>query len=402
METNTSRRYKQYILTNYSPPPINLERGKGTVVWDDTNKEYLDFTSGVGVNSIGHCNDHWIARMHEQMGKLVHCSNLFGIKTQANLAERLAAKAGPGKLFFCNSGTEANEALIKLARLHGKRLTGEEGKKYKIICAENAFHGRTFGGMSATPKEKVQAGFAPMLNGFKFAKLNDLESFSNLIDEETAAILIETIQGEGGIHVANNDFLKGIRDLCDQNNILLLIDEVQCGIGRTGRFFAYEKANIIPDAIGMAKGLGGGFPIGAIWVFDRHVSLFTPGSHGSTFGGNPLATTAALAVLDVIEESDLLNKVRELSKPWIDGLKNLQSSHPNLITEIRGEGFMMGLGLSVEPAPIIEALRNNGLLTVAATGNTIRLLPPLTVTNDELKKSLEILKLTFSKCDIKP
>jgi acetylornithine/succinyldiaminopimelate/putrescine aminotransferase len=230
------------------------------------------------------------------------------IPLQGELARRLVRQAGPGRVFFCNSGAEANEALIKLARLHGrKKAGGEEGRCFKILCAKQAFHGRTFGGMSATPQEKIQGGFRPLVPGFAFGELNRLETFASQIDAGTAAIFVETIQGEGGVNPCTPEFLRGLRQLCDQHDLLLMLDEVQCGVGRTGRFYAYEHAGIAPDAIGMAKGLGGGVPIGAMWVRERFAELFQPGSHGTTFGGTPLACAAALAVLDVIERDGLLD-----------------------------------------------------------------------------------------------
>jgi acetylornithine aminotransferase/acetylornithine/N-succinyldiaminopimelate aminotransferase len=240
--------------------------------------------------------------MQDQLTQVVHVSNLFRTPNQGELARRLVQIAGPGRLFFCNSGAEANEGLLKLARLHGRKLSGGvEGKRYKVICAKNAFHGRTFGGMSATPQEKIQGGFRPLVPGFEFGELNNLESFRSLVDDQTAAIFVETVQGEGGVHPCTTEFLVGLRKLCDERGLLLMLDEVQCGIGRSGRFFAYQHHGIVPDAIGMAKGLGGGFPIGAIWIRECHAGLFTPGSHGTTFGGTPLGCAAALAVMEIIE-----------------------------------------------------------------------------------------------------
>ena len=318
--------YDAHVLKNYARAALTLVRGSGSQVWDDTGKCYLDFTSGIAVNALGHCHPRWVAAVQRQAAELVHVSNLFRNPRQAELARRLVGYAGPGRVFFCNSGAEANEALIKLARLHGvAKAGGEEGRCYKIIAAKSAFHGRTYGGMSATPQEKIQKGFRPLVPGFAFGELNNLESFAALVDNETAAIFVETIQGEGGINPCTPEFLRGLRRLCDERNLLLLVDEVQCGIGRTGAFYAFQHSGITPDAIGMAKGLGGGFPIGGMWVRDRHAELFHPGNHGTTFGGTPLACAAALAVLDVLEEEKLLERVQAQSGPWHAALRGLQT-----------------------------------------------------------------------------
>src|SRR3954463_8770286 len=324
IRTNTADLYDAHVMKNYARAAITLVRGKGTQVWDDAGNSYLDFTSGIAVSALGHCHPHWVTAVQRQAGELIHTSNLFRHPNQAELARRLIGYAGPGRVFFCNSGAEADEALIKLARLHGmKKAGGEEAKCYKIICAKNAFHGRMFGGMSATPQEKIQKGFRPLVPGFSFGEINNLESFAALIDEGTAAIFVETIQGESGVNPCTPEFLLGLRRLCDEHNLLLLLDEVQCGIGRTGKFYAFEHAGVRADGIAMAKGLGGGFPIGAIWVGERAADLFQPGSHGTTFGGTPLACAAALAVLDVIEREQLLSHVAHASIPWIDALTRM-------------------------------------------------------------------------------
>jgi acetylornithine aminotransferase/acetylornithine/N-succinyldiaminopimelate aminotransferase len=320
-------------------------------------------------------------------------SNLFRNPLQGELARQLVLRAGPGRAFFCNSGAEANEALIKLARLHGvKKAGGEEGRCFKIICAKQAFHGRTFGGMSATPQEKIQKGFRPLVPGFTFGELNDLGSFADLVDDQTCAIFVETIQGESGIRPCSDEFLIGLRHLCDQNNLLLLIDEVQCGFGRTGRFFAFEHAGIMPDAIGMAKALGGGFPMGAVWIRENAAEYFQPGSHGTTFGGTPLACAAALAVLHVIEKEKLLENVTANSGPWLQELQKLVAEFPQQLLGVRGKGYMVGLQFAGDTAPFQAALREGGLLAPGAGGNVVRLLPPLIATASELNRSVEILR----------
>lgn len=393
LRTSTADLYDAHVLKNYARPAVTLVRGRGTQVWDDQGKQYLDFTSGIAVSALGHCHPHWVSTIQKQAGELIHVSNLFRNPNQAELARRLVGYAGPGRVFFCNSGAEANEAMIKLARLHGvSKAGGEEGKCYKIICAKYAFHGRTYGGMSATPQEKIQKGFRPLVPGFAFAELNNLQSFVDLVDDQTAAIFIETIQGESGINPCTPEFLRGLRELCNKRNLLLLLDEVQCGIGRTGRFYAFEHAGVQPDAIGMAKGLGGGFPIGAVWVRDNAAELFHPGNHGTTFGGTPLACAAGLAVLDVIEREGLLQKVTNNSAAWMDSLNGLTKEFPKQVLAVRGRGYLVGVQLASEPAPYVAALREAGLLVPTAGNNVIRFLPPLNATVDELAQSVAIFR----------
>lgn len=390
---NTVESYRACMVGNYPEPALTLVRGEGSWVWDDNGKAYLDFTSGIAVNSLGHSHPVWVEAVRKQAGELVHTSNLFRTQPILEVATHLTRHLGGGRMLFCNSGTEANEALIKLARLHGASLSdGREGVRYGVIGAENAFHGRTFGGMSLTPQRKIQQGFAPLLPGFSFARLDDLESFERLIDATTAAIFIETIQGESGINSCPVEVLRGLRELCDRHNLLLILDEVQCGIGRSGSMFAFEKAGILPDAIGMAKGLGGGFPIGAIWIADAHASLFQPGSHGSTFAGNPLAAAATLAVLQTIDNEGLLEKVSARSKTWRASLQQLADQFPQHICELRGEGYLVGIAFSADPTPILLALRQAGLLVVPAGGQVLRLLPPLTASEAELQQSVDILR----------
>ena len=384
--------YDAHVMKNYARASLTLVRGSGARVWDDQGASYLDFTSGVAVSALGHCHPHWVAAIRQQAGELIHTSNLFRHPNQGELARRLVERAGPGRVFFCNSGAEADEALLKLARLHGVRKAGEEGKCYKVIAAKQAFHGRMFGGMSATPQEKIQKGFRPLVPGFAFGELNNLQSFADLVDAQTAAIFVESIQGEGGVNACTPEFLIGLRQLCDQHNLLLMVDEVQCGIGRTGRFYAFENSGIRPDAIAMAKGLGGGFPIGAIWVGERAADLFQPGSHGSTFGGTPLACAAALAVLDVIEREHLLEHVTKASIPWIAALQSLANSFPQRIAEVRGRGFLVGVKIIGDLAAFNTALREKGLLVVNSGDNVLRLLPPLTATAAELAQSVDIFR----------
>jgi acetylornithine/N-succinyldiaminopimelate aminotransferase len=392
IRTSTAEIYDAYVVKNYARPALTLVRGSGCSVWDDQGREYLDFTSGIAVNALGHCHPVWVEAVRRQAGELIHVSNLFRHPLQAELARQLVLRAGPGRAFFCNSGAEANEALLKLARLHGVKKSGEEGRCHKIICAKDAFHGRTFGGMSATPQEKIQKGFRPLVPGFAFGELNNLRSFADLVDDQTCAIFVETIQGESGINPCTDEFLAGLRHLCDRHKLLLLIDEVQCGVGRTGRFFAFEHTGILPDAIGMAKGLGGGFPIGAVWIRENAAEYFQPGSHGTTFGGTPLACAAALAVLHVIDKEKLLDKVAANSGPWLKKLEKLAADFPQQLKAVRGRGYLIGLQMAGDPAPYQAALREAGLLAPGAGNNVIRLLPPLIATRAHLDRSVEIIR----------
>jgi acetylornithine aminotransferase/acetylornithine/N-succinyldiaminopimelate aminotransferase len=380
-------------MKNYGRPALTLVRGRGTQVWDDAGNAYLDFTSGIAVSALGHCHPHWVATIQRQASELNHTSNLFRHPNQGELARRLVGYAGPGRVLFCNSGAEADEGMIKLARLHGVRKAGgEEAKCFKIVGLKNAFHGRMFGGMSATPQEKIQKGFRPLVPGFAFGEINNVDSMAALVDDATAAILVESIQGESGINPCSPEFLRGLRKLCDDRNLLLLVDEVQCGIGRTGKFYAFEHAGIRPDVIAMAKGLGGGFPIGAIWAGERAAELFQPGNHGTTFGGTPLACAAGLAVLDVIEREQLLAHVTRASVAWHEGLHGLAKTFPQHIAAVRGKGFLVGVQMTGDPAPWLVALRERGLLAVSSGNNVIRLLPPLNASADELAKSVEIIR----------
>ena len=385
--------YAAYVAHNYGAPPVTLVKGQGSHVWDAAGKRYLDFATGIAVNAVRHAHPHWVKRVSEQAGRLVHVSNLYRNAPQGELARALSRRCGPGRVLFCNSGAEANEGLLKLARLHGQRKSGAEGACVGVVVAEKAFHGRTFGGMSATPQEKIQKGFRPLLSGFAAAPLNDLAAWDKAVDAQTtAAVLIETIQGEGGVNPATPDFLRGLEKLCRERNVLLMIDEIQCGVGRTGTFFAFEQAGVKPDAIAMAKGLGGGFPIGAIWMAPPHDDLFQAGSHGTTFGGGALAATAGLAVLEIIEAEGLLAKVSARAEPWHAELRQLAGLRPDLVKEIRGAGYMVGVILAVDPLPVVAALREAGLLTAPAGGVAVRLLPPLNASPEELSASVAILR----------
>ena len=390
-----STEHSKYLVSNYATPAIEVVRGKGTIVWDSEGKEYLDFTTGIAVNNIGHSHPKWLAALTSQANQLVHCSNLFSIPEQVRLAKRLVDKIGPGKVLFCNSGAEANEGMLKLARLFGNYE--EDNKKQGIVVAENGFHGRTLGALSATASKKYRKGFEPLLPEFSFAPLNDLDKFEKAINHKTAAVLVESIQGEGGIYEADDHFLQKLSELCSQRGVMLLLDEVQAGIGRTGEFLGFQKSGILPSAVAMAKGLGGGFPIGAIWINHHHADIFGPGSHGTTFGGSPLACSAAHAVLDVLEEEDLIFAAKKHGNFLCLKLSDLANKYPTLISEIRGRGLMLALAIKRDPTQIISMLRESGLLVVAAGGNAIRFLPPLSVKIEEINQAVQILDKIFSK-----
>ncbi len=396
-----AKAYRRCLLGNYAAPDLAIVRGEGSRVWDDVGREYLDMGAGIAVSSLGHAHPKWVKAVSEQAATLAHCTNLYAIPPQAELAERLVSKAASGKMLFCNSGAEANETLLKLARLHGRRKSGEEGKVFRVVCAEDGFHGRTFGGMSATGQDKIRQGFAPLVDGFSFARLNDLDDFREKCTDETAAVLVEPIQGESGIREAEDDFLRGLRQLCDERDALLMLDEVQCGMGRTGDFFAFERSGIQPDAIAMAKGLGGGFPIGAAWVGETHADLFEPGSHGSTFGGGPIACRAALSVLDVIEEEDLLTLVKERGAWFRERLDGVAAAHPEVISGTRGRGFMLGLEMRIPGSAFVNELRGRGLLTIPAGGEIVRFLPPLNVSCDDLGNAVEIVQSAAEEWNLK-
>ena len=391
--------HSKFLAGNYAQPAIEIVRGKGTKVWDSEGKEYLDFTTGIAVTNLGHSHPHWIHSVTDQANEMVHCSNLFSIPEQVRLAKRLVEKIGPGKLIFCNSGAEANEGLLKLARLVGNKQGPQP--KHKIVVADNGFHGRTLGALSATASPKYRTGFEPLLPFFDFVPLNDIQAFDKAIDSETSAVLVESIQGEGGIFEAGDHFLQELAAICTARKVLLLLDEVQAGIGRTGEFLGFQKSGILPDAVAMAKGLGGGFPIGAIWIGEQYADTFGAGSHGTTFGGSPLACSAANAVLDVIEQEDLIAETKRNGEYLKEKLLQFIPKYPALAHEVRGRGLMLALALKFDPSPIVQQLRDSGLLVVGAGGYAIRFLPPLNVQEEEIDHAIHIVDTIFSNFKFK-
>ena len=389
-----SQDHSKYLVSNYASPAIEIVRGLGTKVWDSNGREYLDFTTGIAVSNLGHSHPYWVQAVSSQSSELVHCSNLFSIPEQVRLAKRLVEKIGPGKVLFCNSGAEANEGLIKLARKFGNK--NENKPRHEIVVAENGFHGRTIGALSATASIKYRMGFEPLLPCFCFAPLNNINAFDQAIGDDTVAVLIESIQGEGGIFEAEDSFLKELSKICEKRKILLMLDEVQAGIGRTGDFLGFQKSGIVPSAVAMAKGLGGGFPIGAIWISEEYAETFGPGSHGTTFGGSPLACSAAHAVLDVLEKEDLISATKQKGNLLNQKLSQFISKYPDHVLEVRGRGLMLALAFKNDPAPLVKNLREAGLLVVGAGSHAIRFLPPLNVSDEEIEQAVNIVDSTLS------
>ncbi|QGU00821.1 N-acetylornithine aminotransferase [Candidatus Syntrophocurvum alkaliphilum] len=378
---------QQYVMNTYGRFPITMVKGEGAYLWDVDGKQYLDFVGGIAVCSLGHCNNDLQKVLKEQATKLWHTSNLYWIKPQVELAEKLVNLSGMGKAFFCNSGAEANEAAIKLARKYFYRK--KEGNKNEIVVFNNSFHGRTLATVTATGQPKYQEGFAPLPTGFAYAEFNNIDSVKNVVNENTCAIMVEAIQGEGGITPADLNFLQEIRKICDQQNLLLIFDEVQTGIGRTGEFFSYQTYGVTPDIITLAKGLGGGFPIGAMLATDDAANGFAPGDHASTFGGNYLATVVANEVVDTISEQQFLDNVDKAAEQLFKGINELNDSR---IKNIRGKGLMLGIEFDTEVKDLISICMNKGLLLIGAGTHVLRFVPPLNIKSLEITQAVSILK----------
>lgn len=378
--------YNRYVIPNYTRNPILLTKGHGVDVWDAEGKRYLDLFSGWAVSLLGHCNSSVVKAIQTQASKLIHAPNIYYTEPQGLLAKYISEKSFGGQCFFCNSGAEANEAAIKLARIHSSS-TG----RYKMITFSDSFHGRTIATVSATAQPKYQKGFAPLVEGFTYVPFNDLDALKKAVDDKTCAIMLETIQGEGGINIANKDFLQGVRKLCDEKGLLLILDEVQCGMGRTGKYFAYQHYDIEPDIMALAKSLGGGISIGAMTAKKEIAKSLVPGSHASTFGGNPLACSAGVAVFETIEKENLLENVKKMGSYSIDQLKLLQKSH-KVIKEVRGVGLMIGIELNVNGTEIIKNCIRAGLFLNCTHETVVRFMPPLNVKKENIDEGLTILK----------
>ncbi len=390
--TTVETLYDKYVVPTANRT-LTLIRGHGRHIWDDQGQKYLDLGGGVAVSSLGHAHPALLEVLATQPEILIHSSNLYYNEWQGRLAQRIVNLTGPGKVFFCNSGAEANEALIKLARKFGQGMG-----RYEIITTLNSFHGRTMATLSATGQDKIKQGFDPLLPGFTHVPFNDLGAIETAITPKTAAVLIEGIQGEGGVFVATPDYLLGLRELTKKHGILLLMDGVQCGYFRTGRWQSYERIlegvtgaeNFLPDAIAMAKSLGAGYPIGAVWIQEPYQNVFTPGSHGTTYGGSPMACAVALAVMDVVEKEGLADNIRARGEQLKQGLEKLVGTRG--IREVRGHGGLIGMVVDAEPASIVTKLAKAALILIPAANNTVRFLPPLNVTEDEIAEALRIVE----------
>jgi acetylornithine/N-succinyldiaminopimelate aminotransferase len=393
--TEVEALYDQYVVPTANRG-LTLVKGKGRHVWDAQGRKYLDLGGGVAVNSLGHAHPAIRETLAKQADVLIHSSNLYYNEWQARLAQKIVQLTGPGKAFFCNSGAEANEALIKLARKFG-----HDTGRYEIITTLNSFHGRTMATLSATGQEKIKHGFEPLLPGFTHVPFNDLAAIEAAITPKTVAVQIEGIQGEGGVFVATPEYLLGLRELTKKHNLLLLVDAVQCGYFRTGCWQSSQRIleghpgakDFVPDAIAMAKSLGAGYPIGAVWIREPYQNVFTPGSHGTTYGGSPLACAVALTVLDVVEREKLADNIRARGDEIKRGLEKLVGTRG--IKEIRGYGGIIGLVHTDEPAAVVAKLTKAGLILIPAANNTVRFLPPLNVTADEITEALRIVEETL-------
>jgi predicted acetylornithine/succinylornithine family transaminase len=373
-------------MPTYTTPSLVLVKGKGSRVWDNDGKVYMDFVGGIACQNVGHCHPKVVQAIQNQTAKLMHVSNLYNNEFHGTLAEKLSTLSGMGgKCFFCNSGAEANEALIKLARLWGS----DEGK-YEIISMKNSFHGRTLATLAATGQTKYQDGFEPLPDGFLYAELNDIASVKKVLSGRTAAILVEAVQGEGGVVGATPEFLKELRALCDEKQVLLFFDEVQCGLGRTGHWFAFQASGVLPDAFSLAKSLGSGYPVGGIVTNAKLADVFQPGKHASTFGASPLACTAALATLAVIEDEKLVQHAAEMGKLFAEGLQEFVSAYDH-VKEVRSYGLMVGLVLDVPAKELCQSLREMGLLSIPTHETVVRFLPPLNIKSSDIDEALDII-----------
>jgi len=376
------------IMNTYSQFPIVLEKGNGVYLWDDDGKKYLDFVAGIAVNALGYNDSDYVKEISTQLAKLQHCSNLYWMPPSIELGEILIQNSCFDKIFYCNSGAEAVEAAIKLSKKYGKKVHGENC--YEIITMKKSFHGRTMATVTATGQTKYQKGYNPLLPGFSYVEFNNYNELEKAVSENTCAIIIEPIQGEGGIHPAEKPYLEKVRSLCDKNDIVLVFDEVQCGVGRTGELFAYQLFDIKPDVVSLAKGLGGGFPIGAMLATQSKADAFQPGDHASTFGGNPLACTAGKVILKKLLYGGVLENVQEVGAYLKTKLIELQKKY-EMIIDVRGQGLMLGIELNCSVKNIVKECMEKSLLLLGAGENVIRFVPPLIIGKKEIDKGISIL-----------
>lgn len=379
---------KRYLMQNYAQLPLVVARGEGARVWDAEGRCYLDFVGGLAVNSVGHCHPRVVAAVREQVEQLIHCSNLYWFESPVELARELALFSGLDRSFFCNSGAEANEAAIKLARRYGY----ERGKENpEIITFTHSFHGRTLGTLAATGQEKFSQGFTPLPAGFRHVPFNDVGALWEAVTPDTVAVLVEPVQGEGGVYPATGEFMNALAELRDKDGVLLIFDEVQCGLGRTGKFFAFEHYGVRPDILTLAKSLGGGLPIGAAVAGEEVARAFRPGTHGSTFGGNPVACAAARAVLEVLQEEGLVERAAETGAYFKKRLESLRKKFP-CIREVRGVGLMLGMELDRPGQSLVSLCQERGLLVNCTAEKVIRFLPPLVIGKEDVDQALEIVE----------
>lgn len=384
--------YEQYVLANYSRVPLCLVKGKGIKVWDLEGKEYLDFFSGWAVSGLGHCHPAVVNAIKNQARKIINIPNNYYGPKQAQLAEQIIKHSFPGRVFFCNSGAEAMEAAIKFARKYGSG-----SGRHEIITMHGSFHGRTLGALTATAQEKYQKGFEPLPGGFKYAHLNDFNELEKMVTDKTIAVAFELIQGEGGVRIADPEYVKKVRKLCDEKNMLFIVDEVQTGMGRTGKYFAFQHYGVTPDLMTLAKSLGGGVPIGALVVNGKiKEEVLTPGTHASTFGGNPLVAAAGVAVFKTIDEENLLDGTNEMGAYLKSKLTDLQKKY-SFIKEVRGLGVMIGVELNVAGLDIVTRARDKGLLINCTQEKILRIIPPMTVTKRAIDQAIRILDEVFGE-----
>lgn len=387
---------EKYLINSYARAGFAPVRGEGVRVWDADGREYLDFVSGIAVNALGHSHPALVAAIGEQAGRLIHCSNLYWIEPQVRLAKELVALTGLDRAFFCNSGTEANEAALKLVR----KVAYDRGQpeKHEIVALEHSFHGRTMGSLAATGQTKLKGGFEPLVPGFRYVPLNDIAALKQAINDQTCAVIVEPVQGEGGVRVSDPDYLKELVRVCRERDVCVIFDEVQCGMGRTGRWFAYEHYGVKPDVVTVAKALGGGVPIGAMVATEEVAGSFHPGDHGSTFGGNPLACAAALAVIEAMKQEELVANAARQGAYLRRRLEDLAVGR-SFVKAVRGLGLLIGMELEAPGKPIVDACFKRGLLLNCAAGVVLRFLPPLIVSEAEIDQVVNILKEAFDEAE---
>jgi acetylornithine/N-succinyldiaminopimelate aminotransferase len=386
-------KFDNYVIANYGRNPVAFVHAEGSYAWDSEDNRYIDLMPGWGTTTVGHCHPHVVSAIQRQAGRLIHVDNTFYNVPQGILAEQLSNRSFGGRCFFCNSGTEAVEGAIKLARLHLQ----DQGR-YKVVTMRNSFHGRTFASITATGQDKYHKGYLPLLPGFTHVPFNDLQAVREAVDQETCAVMLEPIQGEGGVNVADEGFIQGLRDLCDQQGILLILDEVQTGVGRTGRWFGYEHYGIEPDIMTLAKALGGGFPVGAFLARPEVSQSLAPGTHASTFGGNPLACAAANAVFETIDEEELLDQGRASSDYIFEKLRQMTERY-DVVEEVRGRGMMIGMELNRPGTGVFEYCLDRYVRINCTHETILRLLPALNVPRDAVDEGLEVMEEAIEKLD---